>query len=77
MLPVEFKKMPCRPVDFKGQGPYKKTHRGVHYVWVLASQTSPPGPLTVIPVHHTKAWSPGTAARRTHVMGQTRGSGHR
>ena len=21
MLPVEFKKMPCRPVEFKGQGP--------------------------------------------------------
>ena len=21
MLPVEFKKRPCRPVEFKGQGP--------------------------------------------------------
>ena len=22
MSPVEFKKRPCRPVEFKGQGPY-------------------------------------------------------
>ena len=25
MSPVEFKKMPCRPVEFKGQGPLSPT----------------------------------------------------
>ena len=28
MSPVEFKKRPCRPVEFKGQGP----HTGVAYI---------------------------------------------
>ena len=25
MLPVEFKKRPCRPVEFEGQGPYRES----------------------------------------------------
>ena len=28
MSPVEFKKRPCRPVEFKGQGPYPAQDHG-------------------------------------------------
>ena len=30
MSPVEFKKGPCRPVDFKGQGPQKSINQHTH-----------------------------------------------
>ena len=33
MSPVEFKKRPCRPVEFKGQGP----HLGGPRIWILPS----------------------------------------
>ena len=31
MSPVEFKKRPCHPVEFKGQGPYDSINNRKHY----------------------------------------------
>ena len=41
MSHVEFKKVPCRPVDFRGQGPYHNTSEGyrVRYSLICPMQT--------------------------------------
>ena len=65
MSHVEFKKCPCRPVDFRGQGPPDKSPRGPLLSWLVLMtplvMTLTPDLLTLAGIYSSLSMMEGVA----------------